>query len=69
LVYFVAVWDILWTLGTFFPVLVCLVCFGKLYQEKSGNPAREWGKSYLQCLHGERNRRLAIGGGQIQQRF
>jgi hypothetical protein len=45
LVYFVAIWSILWPFGTFSPVLVYFVViwyisprFGKLRQEKSGNP-------------------------------
>jgi hypothetical protein len=39
LVNFPAICHILWPFGIFSPVLVHFTRFGKLYQEKSGNPA------------------------------
>jgi hypothetical protein len=38
LVYFTAIWYILWPFGTFLVILVYFSRFGMLYQEKSGNP-------------------------------
>jgi hypothetical protein len=38
LVYFTAIWYILWPLGTFHGYLIHFFRFGMLYQEKSGNP-------------------------------
>jgi hypothetical protein len=40
LVYFSAIWHILWPFGTCSLVLVHFTRFGMLYQEKSGNPGR-----------------------------
>jgi hypothetical protein len=44
LIYFIALWNILQTLGIFFDHLVHFVSFGTFfrlwYQEKSGNPGR-----------------------------
>jgi hypothetical protein len=50
LVYFVAIWytyvvvilHILLPFGVFYGYLVYFPRFGMFYQEKSGNPAREW---------------------------
>jgi hypothetical protein len=39
LVYFMASWHILRLFGIFYGYLVCSPRFGKLYQEKSGNPS------------------------------
>jgi hypothetical protein len=46
LVYFVAFGYILWLFGIFFPR------FGKLHQEKSGNPARQWHVSQTTIYRG-----------------
>jgi hypothetical protein len=37
-VYFKAVWYLLWPFGTFYCYLVYFSRFGMLYGEKSGNP-------------------------------
>jgi hypothetical protein len=39
LVYFTAIWSSLWPFGIFDGYLVYISRFGKLCQEKSGNPA------------------------------
>jgi hypothetical protein len=38
LVYFKAIWSTLWPFGIYFTILEYCLCFGMLYQEKSGNP-------------------------------
>jgi hypothetical protein len=38
LVYFMAIWSILWPFGIFYGYLAYFSRFGMLYQEKSGNP-------------------------------
>jgi hypothetical protein len=40
LVYFVVIWYILWSFGIFCAHVVYISRFGKLQQEKSGNPVR-----------------------------
>jgi hypothetical protein len=42
LVYFTAIWYMLWTLVMFCGNLVYFSNFGTLYQEKSGDPAPEF---------------------------
>jgi hypothetical protein len=42
LVHFTAFWYILWTFGILCGNLVYLSLFGILYQEKSGNPGRQY---------------------------
>jgi hypothetical protein len=39
LIYFMSIWNILRTFGTFFVHLVYFSSFGIVYQEISGNPA------------------------------
>jgi hypothetical protein len=48
LIYFMAIWNILWIFGTFCDHSVHIVfiwyifsCFGIMHQEKSGNPGAE----------------------------
>jgi hypothetical protein len=45
LVYFTSIWYILWSFGIFYGYLEYFSRFGKLYQEKSGNPDR-WDEGY-----------------------
>jgi hypothetical protein len=40
LVYFTAIWYILWALGIFYGYLVIFSRFGMLWPEKSGNPGK-----------------------------
>jgi hypothetical protein len=40
LVYFTAIWDILWTFGILSGSFIFFLRFGLLYQEKSGIPGR-----------------------------
>jgi hypothetical protein len=42
LVYFTAIWDILWPLVIFYGFLVYFSRSGMLHQEKSGNPVLEY---------------------------
>jgi hypothetical protein len=51
LVYFMAIWYILWPFDIFYDHLIYFVvilvhtsCFGNLYQEQSGNPDRNWSR-------------------------
>jgi hypothetical protein len=41
LVYFTAIWYILWPFGIFYEFWYIFSPFGMLYQEKSGNPGRD----------------------------
>jgi hypothetical protein len=41
--YFMTIWHIVCSFGTFFPG------FGVMHQEKSGNPGREPGQAFLKC--------------------
>jgi hypothetical protein len=42
LVYFSAIWYILWPFGIFYGYLVYFLRFGLLHQEKSGNPGENY---------------------------
>jgi hypothetical protein len=48
LVYFKAIWYILWPFGICNGYLVHFSCLGMLYQEKSGNPGK--GDSFLSMV-------------------
>jgi hypothetical protein len=41
LLYFVAIWYFVWSFGMFCGHLECFTHFGKLHEEKSGNPEQK----------------------------
>jgi hypothetical protein len=56
LVYFTALWYILWPFGIFYGNLVYFIviwyivsCFGMLYQERSGSPVADSSTAFLKA--------------------